>query len=305
MSKRVLVLGGKGFIGRHAVRFLREHGADVTVGTRMSDPSSGLTEINLPLHQRTDPSDWISIIRDFDVVLNCVGILRQRFQESYDDVHHLAPVAIARACADAGVRFVHVSAMGLSDQARSRFLTSKLRGERAIEQVEGDWCIVRISLLDGEGGYGASWLRAVSRLPMFVVPASARGEIAALTADDAGEALSRICLMSSDTPSSELPMTQTVIELGGNETYTFRSYIEGLRRRHTQRSSLCLVIPGWLSRIGAHLCDLFHFSPFSFGHWELLCRDNRPHTPHLEMILGRPPTPVIDRRGPAHEDTSM
>lgn len=256
-------------------------------------------EIGVQLHEMTTPSDWLSLVREFDVVLNCVGILRQRFRESYEAVHHHAPLAIARACEEEGTRFVHVSALGLTGDARSRFLTSKFRGERAIEQVSGDWCIVRISLLDGEGGYGAAWLRGVSRLPLFVVPASARGQIAALTAGDAGEALARICLQSVD-----VPMSRTDIELGGTTTYTFKSYIEGLRRRYRSTPALCVVIPGWLSRLGAHVCDLFHFSPFSFGHWELLCRDNVPRAPHLTMILQRAPDRVIDLQESVSDDLS-
>jgi hypothetical protein len=44
--------------------------------------------------------------------------------------------------------------------------------------------------------------------------------------------------------------------------------------------------------IGAHLCDLFHFSPFSYGHWILLQRDNVPSPNHLPELLGRAPTEV-------------
>ena len=65
------------------------------------------------------------------------------------------PTALARTCRELPKRFVHVSALGLHADARSRFLTSKLAGEVAIKTSGGHWAIVRPSLLDGEGGCGA------------------------------------------------------------------------------------------------------------------------------------------------------
>ena len=43
-----------------------------------------------------------------------------------------------------------------------------------------DYSIVRPSLLDGEGGFGASWLRGLSRSPLHIIPKGASGSIAAM-----------------------------------------------------------------------------------------------------------------------------
>lgn len=290
MSKsiRVLVLGGNGFVGRHAVRQLVQSGASVAIGTRAPDTTSKTPQEILLLHDLA--TDWDTVTSRFDVVLNCVGILRQRPGETYEAVHHLAPAAIATACKRTSTRFIHVSALGLSETAKSRFLTSKYRGEQAILATRGNCMIARLSLLDGEGGYGADWLRAISRLPVFVVPTSAVGRIAALTADDAGEALSRLCLRSPPEIHEPQP---TILELGGVMSFPFEEYIRGLRTRYNPNPAMALPIPGWIARLGAHLCDLVHFSPFSFGHWELLCSDNVPARQDLKTILERKPTEVI------------
>ncbi|RBP48871.1 NAD-dependent epimerase/dehydratase family protein [Arenicella xantha] len=300
VNKKVLVLGGKGFIGRHAVASLTALGCDVTVGTRspkndkrqdtvkVSQPS--ITEEQHLLHRATTADEWLETAQQYDAVLNCVGILRQRIGESYEAVHHLAPMAIAAACQRAGTRFVHVSALGLSANAKSRFLSSKHRGEEAISSSGSDWIIAKISLLDGEGGYGATWLRGVAKLPLFIIPTSAKGKIAALTADDAGMALSQLCVGSEQT----LQLAENrVFELGGEQPLGFEAYIRGLRLRHTDKRAWCVPIPGTLARLGAHICDVLHFSPFSFGHWELLCRDNIPKPNRLKELLGREPTRVV------------
>ena len=186
---------------------------------------------------------------------------------------------------------MHVSALGLGVGTRkSRFLTSKQVGEQAISAAGGDWVIARLSLLDGEGGYGAAWLRGVAKSPVFVVPTSAKGRIAALTADDAGEALAQLCLGSNQTLQLE---QSREFELGGEHPVDFEAYIRGLRQRHTANRAWCIAVPGVLARLGAHICDVLHFSPFSFGHWELLCYDNVPNPNRLGELLGREPRRVV------------
>jgi len=289
-QKQVLVLGGKGFIGRHAVKHLVRAGAQVTIGTRSPKGNAAIAEQQYVLHKALCAADWAEAANAYTVILNCVGILRQRPGESYDAVHHRAPGAIAQACTATGCRFIHVSALGLSATAKSRFLTSKYRGEIAIAQTAANWAIARISLLDGEGGYGAAWLRALARSPLFVAPDSATGEIAPLTAQDTGEALAYLCLASDN----ELGLVNNrIFELGGEDRFTFTTYVQALRLKYKDKAALCIRVPGFLARLGAHLCDVFHFSPFSFGHWELLCYNNVPAPNRLPELLRRKPTKVI------------
>ena len=234
--------------------------------------------------------DWLSVISDFDVILNCVGILRPVGSSTYEAVHHLAPTSLAEACNTQNKRFVHVSALGLMDDAKSGFLVSKKRGEEAIKAISSSWIIARPSLLEGEGGYGAAWLRGVARLPLFVVPADALGLIAGLQVTDLGEALAKLCLGTD----AELKLDSSrEFELGGQEAVAFEDYIRGLRKRYTNHRALCVKIPGLMARLGAHICDLFHATPFSYGHWELLRNNNTPQPNRLPELLGRDPLPLV------------
>ncbi len=297
---KVLVLGGSGFIGRHAVDALLARGAAVVVGTRDIERMSGHLPASatdcerreIRLERLTEAEDWPDLIEDVDTVLNCVGILRQRGQATYDRVHHLAPEATAAACAALGKRFVHVSALGLGDGDRSRFLTSKRAGEHRVRMSGADWILVRPSLIDGEGGFGASWLRAVSRLPVYAAPMDAAGRIAALDANELGEALARLCV--DDAASLDLGRSR-VFELGGAEAFVFSDYIAGLRKNYTTAPNLRIPVPGIAARLFAHFCDLFHLTPFSFGHWELLRKDNVPNPNRLPELLGRQPVSVAPR----------
>lgn len=291
---RVLVLGGSGFVGRHAVAALLQRGTEVVVGSRSPDAigsklpgeAAECQRRQVHIEQLQDAHNWHEIIDDVDTVLNCVGILRQRGNETYDKVHHCGPAALADACAGRDKRLVHVSALGLHDKARSRFLTSKLAGEAALKKSSADWIIARPSLLDGVGGFGARWLRGVAKLPFYFAPTNANGQIAALHVEDLGEALAQL----ATGHHSELRLDESrEFDLGGEESFVFRDYIRVLRKRHIERSSLCIPVPAFAARLFAHACDVVHFSPFSFGHWELLARDNLPVPNRLPELLQRQP----------------
>lgn len=286
---RVLVLGGTGFIGRHAVAALHAAGAQVAIGSRhpsRHEAAYPFAVLHLVRFESLlQPDAWDPLLKDVDVVVNCVGILRQRPNESYDHVHHGAPAALAVACAGAGIRFIHTSALGLHEGAKSRFLSSKLLGERAIAASGSDYAIVRPSLLDGEGGFGARWLRGLSRSPVHFIPRGACGGIAAMAATDLGKAFAALAALSTLTDHRE-------VELGGTRRYGYAEYLRELRADYTGARALQITLPNWAARLGAHVCDVLHFSPFSYGHWILLQRDNVPAPNRLPELLGREPLPI-------------
>ncbi len=295
---RVLVLGASGFLGRYATAALLDRGVTVIVGTRRPGrPSGHLPAAAHACEQRgvrfeslLESAAWRELIADADAVVNCVGILRQRGAATYDRVHHLAPAALAVACADAGKRLVHVSALGLHADAGSRFLTSKLRGEGAIRAAGGDALLVRPSLLDGPDGFGARWLRGVAKLPLFFAPTGATGRIAALAIRDLGAALATLATASAERIGSA---TSRDYELGGDVELAFADYIHALGKRYRRSPAIALPVPALASRAFAHFCDLIHWTPFSYGHWELLRRDNQPRPNRLRELLGRAPRVVI------------
>ena len=287
---RVLVLGGRGFLGRHVALALAARGHEVVCGTRRqcvagmpATPQWRWVEFE----KLTEPAAWAAPLCGMDAVVNCVGILRQRGAATYERVHHRAPAALAAACAGGGQRLVHVSALGLHASARSRFIGSKLRGEEAIRRSGADYTLVRPSLLDGEGGFGARWLRALARLPLHVVPADANGRIAALAVEDAAIAIARVCEM----PGNDCREA----ELGGLDWRTLREHLAALRGLRRPTAAWVIRVPAWFARIASHVCDIVHFSPFSFGHLELLRRANVPQFNRLPSLLGMEPRCVGSR----------
>jgi NADH dehydrogenase len=278
---RALVLGGQGFLGRSVVAALAAEGHGVDIGSRaLRRAGSGHRGRRIRFESHLTPEAWQGALAGVEAVVNCVGILRERGRETYERVHHLAPAALAAACAHSRLRLVHVSALGLTPEARSGFIASKLRGEAAIRASGADYTIVRPSLLDGEGGFGARWLRAMARWPVHCVPADAAGRIAVLHVNDAGAAIARLCEWPGDAHREA--------DLGGDDWRTLAQHLAALRGSRVP----VVRVPAALARLASHVCDLAHVSPFSFGHLELLRSDNVPRHDVLAQLLGRAPRRV-------------
>ncbi|MFK7887666.1 MAG: NAD-dependent epimerase/dehydratase family protein [Gammaproteobacteria bacterium] len=293
-TPKVLVLGGTGFVGRHAVAALKARGARPIVGTRAPNRPRwrlprevhGLERRAVQHERCLTPEDWQPLLADVDAVINAVGILRPRGRATYERVHHLAPAALARACLHFNIPLIHVSALGLRADARSRFLSSKKRGEHALFAAQADIVIVRPSLLIGPGGFGARWIARVANWLVHPLPTSARSRISAFRVEELGLCLATLACM----PRAQRRRYQNCAELGGPSLTTMSGLLLALRTHPFRPFNL--RIPAWVARLIAHVCDALHITPYSYGHFELLLRDNAPAVNVATRLLGHPPTHV-------------
>jgi uncharacterized protein YbjT (DUF2867 family) len=287
---RVLVLGGNGFIGRQIVAALKQNNTTVVIGTR-KNISNNADFMQIKMQNMTQLEDWLPILNGFDVVVNSVGILRERGfgkqRETYAGIHTLAVESLADACAQVGVKLVHISAIGLTANASSNFIRSKYWGEQAILASGANAVIVRASLLDGDGGFGAKWFRRVASWPVQFVMQSP-GLVAPLQVTDLGEAVANLAIQNMETPN--------IIELGGSETLSIPAYLKLLRQRSGKSNALQLNAPKWLVRLASHIFDAFALTPLSFGHFELMQGYNVPAKNWLPILLNRAPTLAGERQ---------
>ena len=284
---KTLVLGGNGFIGSNIVTKLQAQAVQVFVGSRKSNPQNIMPAILM--QEMLQIKDWLPVLNNLgfqagDVVVNSVGILRERPNESYEKIHNLAVMALAQACARLDIRLIHISAIGLKVTAKSQFIRSKFAGEQAVIASGAQAIIVRPSLLDGEGGYGAKWFRRVATWPIQFVMESP-GLIAPLQVADLGEAVANLCKMDF----AEMPKT---IELGGNEIITIPQYLNQLRLSGKRKPALQIAMPKIIVRLFSHVFDVLAWTPLSFGHFELMQGYNVPAINSLPFLLGRKPSEV-------------
>jgi hypothetical protein len=115
------------------------------------------------------------------------------------------------------------------------------------------------------------------------VPPDTGARLAPLHVDDLGRAIAALCRCSS----ASLPPS---VELGGEARWSIAQYLCALRCN--PKPAITVVVPGFLVRLCSHVLDVLHLTPLSWGHVELMRRDNAPReADHLALRLwiGRAP----------------
>ncbi len=158
MTRRrlVTVFGGSGFIGRHLVQRLAATGAVVRIAIRYREDAHFLKtmgdvgQITTMEADIADPEEIRRAVDGADWVINLVGIFFPRGRHTFENLHAKAPGIIAKCAKDAGCkRFVHISALGVREDAESAYAVSKAQGEKEVMEAFPDATIVRPSVVFG------------------------------------------------------------------------------------------------------------------------------------------------------------
>jgi NADH dehydrogenase len=153
--KKVLVLGGSGFVGRSLCEQLvrRFPGLQLVVPTQRAAHAVHLRTlpgVEVVVADVHDPVTLTALVRGCDAVVNLVAILHGSASE-FDTVHRRLPETLTRAMHGAGVmRLVHVSAIGAASYAPSNYLRSKAAGEEMLKAGGLAVTILRPSLIFGQ-----------------------------------------------------------------------------------------------------------------------------------------------------------
>lgn len=155
--RRILVLGGTGFVGTSVCEKLVERGNGgsglITVPSRR--PQRALTlrplpTVELPQVDLHDDRALAAVVAGHDAVINLVAILHGS-AAAFEKVHVELPRRLVAACKAQGVRrLVHVSAIGVSAAAPSNYLRSKAAGEAVLQAGGLDLTLLRPSVIFGE-----------------------------------------------------------------------------------------------------------------------------------------------------------
>lgn len=184
----ILICGATGFIGRHLAEALAARGHHVLCGVR--DARGVPHGVAMDYTRDHSPDTWLPRLTGVEVVINAVGILRERRGSTFGALHVRAPIALFDACAQAGVRrIVQISALGADDQAQSRYHRSKKQADDHLAALPLDWVVVQPSLVYGRGGTSAKLFTTLAALPIIPAPGQGEQRVQPVHLDDLVEAV--------------------------------------------------------------------------------------------------------------------
>ena len=263
-AKTVLVLGAGGFLGGFIVAALRRAGFRVLRGVR--ETRGAADAIACDLQQWTEPAQWAPVLVGVDAVVNAAGILRERHGQRFDAIHERAPLALAQAGVDQGVRrFVQISALG--DPRDGEFVASKHRCDAALLALPLDVLVLRPSVVySASGAYGGTaLLRAIAAAPLLLpLPAGGAQRFSPLAAEDLAE------LVVAAIDGGQCGMYEVV----GPEALTLRDYLARWRRWLGFPEARVVAVPGALVSAAVACGDAFGRGPLTGVIWRMLQRGN-------------------------------
>jgi uncharacterized protein YbjT (DUF2867 family) len=239
-DKRILVLGGTGFVGHHLCRHLSQQGVQITVVTR-SFPARTvqmLPGVSLVQADVFHPDALERLISEHDEVVNLVAILHGSAR-AFDRVHVELPRRIVLACQRTGVRrLVHVSALGANVLAASNYQKSKAAGEAVLQQAadEGflDLTILRPSVIFGADDSFINLFAQLQKIFPVVPLAGANTQFQPVWVGDVVRAIG-ISLMHRQTIGQ-------AYELCGAEVFTLKELVK-IAANYIGRQRLVIDLP--------------------------------------------------------------
>ena len=219
--KKILVLGGTGFVGSHVCQKLALLPVRITLPTRRVDNAKHLQMLPTADVLTADVHDETALARlvaGHDAVVNLVAILHGT-QAAFNHVHVELPQKLVRACQAAGVRrVVHVSALGAALDAPSMYQRSKARGEQVLRAAALDLTLLRPSVIFGAEDKFLNMFAKLQRIFPVVPLAGADTRFQPVWVDDVAQAIVH-CLQNPQTVGQ-------VFDLCGPDVMTLKQLVQ-------------------------------------------------------------------------------
>ncbi|MEW2914618.1 complex I NDUFA9 subunit family protein [Leisingera sp. JC11] len=268
--RRVIVLGGTGFLGRRVVRRLQQQGCSVSAGTRApgapppEEWESGVQQVQVDLAEQSVMARALS---GAGWVVNCIGFYAETRQQSFQDVHLAGARRIARLVQETpGQRLIHISGIGASLHSPSAYVRARAEGEVAVRSACPDAVILRPSVMFCLGGtFFGDLQKIAARLPLIPLFGTGRTRLQPVWVEDVAEAVA--CVLEGPRAKRK------VYELGGPDVFAYRDILRRLAAR-TGRRRLLLPVPFALWRLAAALLAPLPKPPVTHAQIALMRRDN-------------------------------
>jgi uncharacterized protein YbjT (DUF2867 family) len=253
---KVFLTGATGFVGKHMLERLLAEGYGVRAALRGLPGQKARLVAHAQRVGRKDDFQWVhgdvvegsrleEGMQGCDAVIHLVGIIVEKRTNTFERVHHLGTRNVVEAAKRTGVkRFVQMSALGVRADGVAPYQTTKWKGEEEVRQSGIPFCILRPSLIFGEGdGFVTQMMATMRSAPLIrPVPGDGTPKFRPIFIDDVTACFARALTYEA--------ATNQTIELGGADELTLNEVLAEIARCAGVRKP-AVHIPMPLMMVGA------------------------------------------------------
>ena len=268
----ITIFGGTGFIGRHLVKQLCDKDCRIQIITRNQakayflQPLGDVGQIvSLPCNF-TNTSDLRKAIRKADIVINLIGILYEKRKSDFENTHFNITKKIVDVCNEyKNKNLIHFSAIGVEQNKRSLYASSKLKAEQYILNNLKNFSIIRPSVIFGEEDkFFNLFARISSFSPFLPLVMGGKTRFQPVHVEDVCRGVVKIL---------ESESKKRIYEFVGPGIYSFRELMQILLKV-INRKRFLLYIPKPIAILLAKILELFPSPLITQDQIKLLEYDN-------------------------------
>ena len=252
------ILGGGGFIGRYLVRNLTKKKYRCIISTRKPFQKGYLKTqatpgaIELINWNSNNFSELKEAIKNSDIVINLIGILYETRKQKFYNIHSSIPEAVAKICNDSDVKkFIHVSAIGASENSKSLYQKSKYQGEvKALENFKNT-VVIRPSVVCGTEDNFTNLFSKLSILPIIPV-VGMNYKFQPILVTDVADAI----VQAIEAKGNE----GKIYEIGGPKVISFGDMVKSILST-INKKRFVVEMPMPLAKIQSTITDLLPIPP--------------------------------------------
>jgi NADH dehydrogenase len=252
------ILGGGGFIGRYLVRNLTKKNYRCIISTRKAFQKGYLKTqatpgaIELVDWNPNNFSELKEAIKNSDIVINLIGILYETRKQKFYNIHSNIPEAVAKICSESDVKkFIHVSAIGASENSKSLYQKSKYLGEVKALNNFNNTIIIRPSVVCGTEDNFTNLFSKLSILPVIPV-VGINYKFQPILVNDVADAI----VQAIETRDN----LGKIYEIGGPKVISFGDMVKSILKT-INKKRFVVPMPMAIAKIQSTITDLLPIPP--------------------------------------------
>jgi len=286
----VFVTGATGFVGRAVVHALRADGLKVRCLVRRGSERDlrgmeAIERVEGDVLARQTLDEGIS---GCDAVVHLVGIIREHpgSHVTFEEIHVDGTLNVLAAATAAGVRrYLHMSALGTSVSARSRYHQTKWLAEEAVRASALAWTIFRPSVIYGKGDGLVSLLAGmVEKLPVVPVIGEGRQKVQPVPVEQVAEGFRRAVARAETVKQT--------YEVGGPDAVSMVDLIDAIGKALGRPRVRKVHLPLGVMRIAARGLQTVPSFPLTPDQITMLEADNTCDPGPFFRTFGLTPIPL-------------